>query len=413
MFRSELASFLGAAANPTQFQGLQIPAFPIEVLWDQPQWGKWLSFRDADNIPLWGPVFQDSPANRVVDAYGLFLTSIDAPAQDPAAAQEAADLGVRLADAAEGISNARSRLGRAWRRFDRDQADLPEEFQLSFEQWFAQDWGQRLAVLQNNYDNIAVQWVSAANRAGGGWQQLAQAVLAYNNPAFQVQLENLDGAKLAYRTWSLVPPLEDFIAEAKANQGTSLTIAINRSTSTTDITSSSWDVSTGLSIGIFGLSASGGHERTTVDATSQDFQMTFSTKAFTGIRIAPGGWFNQNVVLQFQNGPFIPTSIVGQGRARFFGPPDGVPVLFNLVRTVVYVAWQPQVSCKLDQTAFTSVHDSWNAGGGLSIGPFSFGGGISGSSDTAQFDATNRTFTITSASPHPQIVAVRSTVMPG
>jgi hypothetical protein len=410
MFRNELASFLlgqQGGGDPAQFSGLQIDTGLLPALWDNPNFGTWLSFQTANEIPLWGSAYRPSN-NRIEAAYEAFLTNIDAPAQDPAAADHAKELSAKLFQARKEYTDFFMTIGPNWATFNASQQGLPPDFQLSFEEWFAMDPGPHLSVLETQYDVVAADWVAASNKAGGGFQTLAQAVLDFNNPAFQIDATDTFGAKLKYRKWTLLPALDQFIADARAGQAPTLEMTIDTHTATADTTHSQWDFNAGFNFGFLSLGGGGGHERTTVDTSQADFSVRF-TAAMTGITVLTDPWFDQNVVEQFKNGPFIQQGPFGPGRAEFFGPSG----TFALLKSIIYVAWQPQISATLDQQTFHEVRTSWEAGGSLSIGPFSFGGGAGGSDDHAEFTDQSRHISLTSASQHPQIMATLNIVMPG
>jgi len=408
MFRNELASFLLGGGDPGQFSGLQIDTGLQPALWDDPQFGTWLSFQTADQIPLWGPTYRPSPSS-IEEAYHSFITNIDAPAQDQGAADRAKELSDKLFQAKKDYTDYFKTIGPSWATFNLAQQGLPPDFQLSFEQWFALDPGPHLSVLQAQYDNIAADWVAASNKAGGGFQTLAQALLDFDNLAFQIDATDNFGAKLKHRVWTLLPDLGQFIAEAEAGNGTALEITIDTHTATSDTTHSQWDFNAGFDIGFFGIGGGGGEQRTTVDTTQADFSMKFSAASFTGITVNPGDWYHQNVVEEFKNGPFIPQGPFGPGKAVFFGPTG----TFRLLKSIIYVAWQPKITATLDVQTFHEVKTSWDAGGSLQIGPFSFGGGAGGSDDHSEFNEQTRQFTLASGSHHPQIMATLDIVMPG
>jgi hypothetical protein len=410
MFRNELASFLlgQGGGDPGQFSGLQIDTGLLPALWDDPKSGRWVSFQTANEIPLWGSAYRPSP-NRIEDAYHSFVTNIDAPAQDQGAADHAKELSARLFQARKDSTDFFKTIGPNWASFNAAQQGLPPDFQMSFREWFATDPGPQLSILEAQYNNIAADWVAASNKAGGGFQTLAQAVIDFDNPAFQTDATDTFGATLKYREWTLLQDLGQFITEAKAGNGTALEIAIDTHTTTTDTSHSQWDFNVGFDFGFFGIGGGGGEKRTTVDTSQADFSMNFKAPAFTGITVSPGAWYHQNVVEEFKDGPFIQQGPFGPGRAVFFGP-NGT---FALLKSIIYVAWQPQVTATLDEQTFHEVSTSWDASGSLSIGPFSFGGGAGGSDDHAEFNAQNRTISLKSGSQHPQIMATLSIVMPG
>ncbi len=407
MLEAELVGLL--SNDPTQFRGLQMVSLPIDALWNNLDWGLWLSFETADNIPLWGPVYQASVGNHITDAYLAFLTNIDASALDNDAANETKNLGPQLSAAHDELQKARKQISVEWSDFNNRQKNLPPQSQQNFDTWFTQFWGQKMNVLQNNYQSLADQWVAAANKAGGDYQVLAQAMQDYNNPDFQFQVKDLGGATQPYRMWNLTPFLGDFVSEAQAGRGSAFSLKINNQSDTSSVTSWGGSTDSNLDLGLIGIGAGENFQRTSVDTSSQNFAIAFSAKSFTGIQIMAGQWFHQNVVIQFQNGPFIASGPFGPGKAVFFGPTG----TFNLAKTTVYVAYQPSIVAAVDPAAYSQVKQAWNAGQHVAIGPFSFGGGRSSASDQAIFDDTNQTMTFASSSPHPQIIAVNCTILPG
>jgi hypothetical protein len=409
MLQAELLRFLSATGNPAQFNGLQIVPVPSDALWDNPNWGTWLGFETANNIPSWGPVYKPSAGNRVTDAYFAFLTNIDAPAQDNDAATQVKGLGAQLTAALEQITNAQQQLVLVWKAFSEAQQLLPPQLRQDFNDWFAQNGTQVLAPLENTYQNLVALWVVAANRAGGGYASLGQAMTDYNNATFQVRATDTNGTMLSYRTWNLIPRLADFISMAEAGQGTALSLQIDTHTDTTNTTAlSMWeaDSNAAFNTGFLAVGNQNSFERFTVDTSTQDFAISFSAKAFTGIQVTSGQWFNQNVVLQFQKGPFIPGGPFGPGKAVFFGP-NGT---FNLMIDTLYVMYQPTIAATVDATTYSRIQHGWDAGLRIALGPFLFSSELS---DVATFTDTNRTITMISHSPHPQLIAVNCTVMPG
>ena len=412
MFRSELTSYLaGSGAKTDAFSGLQVVTTPMDAVWNNEVYGTWLAWETMANIiPAWGPVYKPQPGNRVDDAYFAFLTNIQPEAKDPEAAEQAQALGTQLSRAVDRLNGAFKAMGSDWTQFRKDQEGLPPNRQQTFDQWFARSWGPKISTLQGDYNNIATQWLVAANNAGGGYQSLAVALQDYNNPAYQLAETDENGQELSWRTWSLTPALGDFVKEAKSGKGSALNLTINTKTTTTDKTSWSAQASGGFFDGFLGIRASGGYTRSTVNTSASDFTMQFSSPAFTTINVQPGQWFHLNVVQQFQTGPFIPTGPFGSSTGQHFFGQGGT---FNLMVAQVYVAYQPRVSGTLDQTSFSSLQEGWNGGLGISIGPFSFGGSTTGSHDHAEFNGATRQFSVTSSSPHPQIVGINCVILPG
>jgi hypothetical protein len=389
MLQTELINFLGGTGDPTQFSGLQMVLTPFYALWDNPIWGLWQGFEIADTIPAWGPVYKPSSDHRVTNAYFLFLNSIDAPAQDKDASNQVKQLREPMSTSLDNIQKVRKQLVTEWKNFN-----VSQPGQQQFNQWFTQNWEQKLNEVEGNYERIATQWIVAANKAGGGYPLLAAALSDYDNPTFQIQATDNFGAILPYRTWSLQPRLADFIALAQAEQGTMLTLQITANTSTTTL------IQSGFNVGFLGIGSGDASQRVAIDTRAQDFLISFSAKSFSGIQVSPGPWFHQDVVLRFKNGPFTTNT-------SFFGS-EGV---FNLMINTLYVAYQPSIIATLDAAAYTTMKEGWNTGQDVSIGPFLFSSGPE-SADNVNFNDQTRTVTLISNSPHPQLVAVDCNIMP-
>ncbi|HAA27163.1 MAG TPA: hypothetical protein DCE56_05115 [Cyanobacteria bacterium UBA8553] len=409
MYRHELISYLsGGRPNDPKYQGLQIVPVSLDLLWDDPDYGTFLAWSFANNIPLWGDTYQESSGNRVEDAYFQFLTNIDAPATNPQFGEAAKKDAEKMAAIKKKIDDTMKARGKAWKEFNEAQEDLPPEEQISYKAWYAENYGPQISTLQSQFDVAAAQFVSNSNKAGGGYQLLGQALNNYNNDAFKKELKDQTGATLRYRTWTLVPELSKWIAEAKTGAAKKLSLTINTRTATDSKSVFSGGGNAGFSLGFIGVQASGGYKRTTINTSQTNFSMSFSS-LITPIQILPGQWYSQQVLQTFKNGPFIPTGPFGPGKAVFWGEKG----TFALSPVIAYAAYKPTVKATVDAQAYKAVSEAWSARAGLSIGPFFFGGKAGGSKDTSKFDSASRTFTLTSNSEHPQLIAMLSNVMPG
>jgi hypothetical protein len=402
MFRNELLNFLGG--DPAQFTGLQIVSDPPSLEWDNLTYGEFDSFNFANTIPVWDanwpPQLYKSSNNHVDSEYINFIHNINAPAQDPEAAKQAAALTDQLIAARKKIDQTRIELGKEWKTVNDGQKDLPPELQITVEDWYAQNAGPTLSEMQTNLDGLLAQWIHFANKAAGGFASLAHA-----DDDFKLSTKDLkDRNGFPYpgmHSWNIVPPLADFVNQAKADQAPVLNMTVKTGSSTTDTTS--WGVggSASIDVGFFGVDVGGSYDRTSTNTTTQDFKMTFSSKGFMPIQIMAGPWFHQDVLIQFKNGPFIlPTQYFGSGGA------------LNLIAVTAYVAYQPIVDVTLDQSTFTRLQTAWEVHTEVAIGPFSFGGSAHGSSDEATFKPESRTIHFGGQSPFAQLVALACNIMP-
>jgi hypothetical protein len=80
--------------------------------------------------------------------------------------------------------------------------------------------------------------------------------------------------------------------------------------------------------------------------------------------------------------------------------------------TQIAVAYKPKVVVTLSKHDYDSVHTSFNAGGGFSIGPFWFGGSYHKDINDVKWDDSSNTITAEDNSESPQIVAIVSNRLP-
>ncbi|WP_125531021.1 hypothetical protein [Streptomyces sp. WAC 06725] len=414
MFRNALLDFLAPGSDPAQFEGLQIADGAYSALWNDPKGGDLIAWEFANTIPLWGATFRDAAGRRVTDAYHAFLVAVDASAGQGPDAQRAKaranQLSAQLANAHGNVANIKQQVRANWFRFNRNQQSLPQQQRIDYSTWFAQNDGLQLAVAESDYNAIANEWMDWSDKAGGGCRALAEALREYNNPAYRRQVTDPSGATLQHRVWNLVPRLSDFVRQAQRGQGTWLRIPMS-STRSSSTTKSGWG-SDESRLGFISLGAGGSGDRIDVDTSSAGFSVTFEAPAFTAIQMTPGPWFNRSPLVQYRNGPFISTSPYGQGRATFFGPPKEEGT-FSLMKTTVYVAYQPTIRARINSSAYQQMQEAWNRGAGLTIGPFSFGGQSTTSKTKRDaFSGSDAEVVLQSNAQGPQIVAVHSNIMP-
>jgi len=402
MLRQEFVSFLGGGnENDARYAGLQMITTPTEALWDDPQYGKWLAWSFANAIPLWGNSYIPSADNTVTKAYWTFLTNIDVPVPNNEAGHLANTVfHEQILPLVAEMESLHSQALVEWEDYNCHQSCLPPEEQESFDSWFARDMGTRISTLETQYHNYLVEYTSLSNRAGVTSSPVSQALSDYNNPAYQQTLTNDKGVKFSYRTWNLQPNFTSWLKEAESGQGTALRLEITKKTG--DASFANGFISTERLDAYHSLGIN----------TQSDFNLIFAASAFVGIKIKPGGWFHQNLLLTYKHGPFKASGFYGGSRPKavFWGP-EGT---YALSPVVVYMAYQPTVRAILSEENYSSLQKTQKAGETIIIGPFAFGGDkASRKNDIAVWDDQNLQLTLSSKSQHPQIMAVLSQVMPG
>ena len=152
----------------------------------------------------------------------------------------------------------------------------------------------------------------------------------------------------------------------------------------------------------FTLSDSSEHTKRTLDIGKNGVMLSFAAYQMTAIPVTPGEWYSGSVVAKYKAGPFKADSGVTQ--EGLWGPNGRLSVLV----VSVVVVYKPQVSVKLSKQDYELVHEHYLKGGSVSIGPFTFGNGSRRSYEKVSWKNEEKSFTISSDSPDPQILAIVS-----
>jgi hypothetical protein len=405
---SEFRSFLsgGQPQNPL-YDGLQILSLPTSALWDDPITGSFTARSWANSISEWNLNYIARPGIEFDENYHIFLTSLLVQDPDPALQQAIQDDLAALQETANRRTRVLIAMGKEWKSFDKDQKEfLPPSEWLTFDAWKRQSgFPQQQSQIQAIYDAQIGQFGADAVQATDPLATaLGDALTKYNMSEFQRETTSPDGIKELVRVWSFTPNLTTWIQEAASGAANSISLTIDHRTSTDVRSTFSVGGSLGFNVGIFGVYTQGGYTRTTIDTTSSQFKLEFKSSAFGGILVAPGPWFKGSVGSVFGDGPYKP----GFSKNSWFGPNGDL----NLITTILYIAYQPTIIMTLTNSNYNEVKTGWSAGGGISIGPFSFGASVGSQNDTITTDDQTRTITLESKSPHPQVVAVLNNVMP-
>jgi hypothetical protein len=407
-FAAALVSQIQGAA---EWKGIQIVTLPLDASWNDKKYGDYRAWRViGDSLPTWGPSYRATSAT-VSGGYRVFLDNLNITPPNPDLAKKADKARKAYNDALDEVSRMQQKVGDDWADFDARQAPLPADRRLSFDEWYAQFDGARIAALQDKVNGAAQNYFSLVNQAGGGFGFAANLLIDYNNPAFQALATSPDGKKNFYRTYNVTPDLSDFIANAKSlapGAPPRLTISFKHGSGQQHIEDTAWSggASYGFGFFSFGVNASGGTHA--VDTSASDFSMDFTARDFTVFTVTPGNWFNGTAVKALQNGPFLPNGPVASGLIPVWGP-KGV---LNLMVGQIVVAYKPKVKGTISQSDYSEVKTRFQSSGGFSIGPFGFGASYSRNTSDVHFDDATRTFTAEDTSDVPQIVAVVCAVLP-
>jgi hypothetical protein len=395
--------------NP-DWTGMQVLGLPMAADWNDQTLGQWRKWRVyGDTIPEWGSSYIPTSL-QVTRGYEVFVENIAIP-QPTAADQKQADKAQQTFNDENGkLQNLWTAAGTHWKIFDAKQQALPPNRRLTYDQWFAKFDGVQIGQQQIKVNGAAQKYQYWVNLAYKGYPWAANLVTDFSNPAFQLAAQSDDGLVLSYRTFNFTPDLKTWIDDSKQLPATctKLTIAYDHTTHHDHSEDERWSGGASYSFGFFSFGASASGGRQTVDVNDQHFGMSFCARNLNVFTVQPSGWFNGTAVKAFANGPWIPDGPVAKGIVKLWGP-DGV---FNLMPTQIVVAYKPKVVVTLSKHDYDSVHTSFNAGGGFSIGPFGFGGSYHKDTNDVKWDDSSNTITAEDNSESPQIVAVVSNRLP-
>jgi hypothetical protein len=407
MFAEQLRRLYNDNPNWT---GMQVLGLPMAADWNDATLGQWRKWRVyGDSIPQWGPSYIPT-ALQVSRGYEAFIENIAIPQPNPAD-QKAADNAQKVFNSEnQKLQKMFTDAGDHWKTFDAKQQSLPPNRRLTFDAWYSQFDGKQIGQQQQKVNGAAQEYQHWVNLAYKGYAWASNLVTDFANTAFQLPAQSDDGLSLTYHTYNITPDLQKWIDDSKQLPAdcSKLTIAFDRNTGHNHSEDEGWSGGASFGYGIFSFGASASGGRQTVDIHDQHYGMTFCARNLAVFTVQPSPWFNGLAVKAFANGPWIPDGPIAHGVFKLWGP-DGV---FNLMPTQIVVAYRPKVMVTLSKHDYDSVHTSFNAGGGFSIGPFGFGGSYhKDTNDVTWSDATN-TITAEDKSDSPQIVAIVSNRLP-
>ncbi len=418
-WRMVAEGFVEKISGGAPWKGIQLVTVPTDAAWNDAKYGNYRAWRLLGNsLPAWGPIYRTTQETLDV-GYRIFLDNLDIQPPNQQLQAKADKARIKYDNAVQAQSEEQLKSIDRWVEFDAKQSALPPGNRMSYEDWFSKFEAPKLSALQAQTDLYAQAWTALLNQAGGGYAFAANLLIDYNNISYQGQAASsadpsgaAPGSKKAfYRTYSIDPDLSQFIETSKAipaNAPPKWAFTMNKSSGEQKMESTSWGASASYGIGFFSFGASAGGSSYSFDSSSDQFRIAFSARNIGVFTITPGQWFNGTAVQALQNGPFLKTGPVATGQTQLWGQ-NGV---LRLMSAQIIVAYRPKVSATMSQQDYSVVKSSFSAGGGISIGPFGFGGSYNRSSSDVKFDDASRSFTAEDTTDVPQIVAIVCSVLP-
>jgi hypothetical protein len=376
--------FLGAIANKvaggSNTLGVQT-LYPF-ALWD---WGG--TEYPLDSIPYAQQIFLDrvplapvgnylNPPASFSQNYLQFLSQLNLQAgNDP----ELERLYKAYDDAVRSLDKAQKDADLAYRNDKSRPEDEP------YERWLANSsvWKSKIRFAE---DAVEAAGTNYNNYRAQKFTDIKRAISRYDDNLLYIK--NQAGQPVEVAPWFTSQTPYDFVNTitggnfgGNATKGQAFAFTMNEETSTYDY-ERIWGKAAGLfTNGFIGVYAGGKFEQVDIRDFASGWSISFTFQSFDPILVGNPDWYDSGVTQGRRNGPYR-TGFSGYKDPStpkdvwFFG--DGG--LLSRMTTEMWVAYRPTVMINAGEELHTFFKRKIEAGGGLQIGPFRFGG--SGGSET-------------------------------
>lgn len=374
-------------------------------------------------MPEWKPVYTPSFMN-FYDQYTAFLNSIALKGGNPALQQIADGYATNMTTARKKLSADQAEMYQAWSAFNTAQASIPPSAQMSFTQWYNQNWSDTITADTNNLSAQSLLFNQAMAKVGGpDYQTISGAMKAAElNPMAGNALTGPSGVALP--AYTITPGLNDWYVSvlqtlsSGSKPAIEFTISLNDSDSSKISTSSYLNAATAVSYRGFcwGGKASASYSQSKgaqeYDSLVNNLTMTYSAQAATIFDITVGNWFNSSIVADFYD-QISPTSALAN--KQLFGE-NGV---LNLRCSRLLVVLKPSITLKGDKTQISTLATQFQqqSAASVSVGAFCWSASASVSQGQSRYtqdvkQSTDGTsITMTDNTNAPKVIAVMPAVL--
>ncbi|MEQ1511149.1 MAG: hypothetical protein ABL934_00540 [Lysobacteraceae bacterium] len=361
----------------------------------------------CDPVPDYAPVFNRS-GRTVSGNYGNYLTSLAYPKVPESKRKEIEKLRSDYLAKTAKVNAIERQVGREWEQFQKSERGKPANRRTSYDVWYAREWGLKAGAAEADVPVAASAWAHALTAAYGGYQNVADALIQYENRGNKVEGESQSGLVLDLFSCSLGSEnsLAAFVRDGEAN-ASSGKYALE-SVLTTDVgqrTVEKWSVSArGGFGGFFGGRAKG--ERTKISEDDRKFKMVFRFRNLSRVPINRD-WYSPDIVAVVnQQDQFVKGAIVNPENLW------GKTGVWRLTPTQLFIGYKPSLVISFSTKDFDYVYSKWSAGAGFGVGSFWIGGKGSGSKEKTTWNNQEKTLSIEYDTPEVYVVAVSSSFMP-
>lgn len=211
--------------------------------------------------------------------------------------------------------------------------------------------------------------------------------------------------------WKIETDGSDWRAALSQGSQGAFSIDLSQSDESSTYTHSWAGGSAGYGNPFWGISGSGGWDKSELFNQDSSVKVKVSVQSSTRVKVTPGDWYPGGFlsdIAKSAQGPAgqgytIVSPWVASGGANSLFGQNG---LAGARVAELIVAYKPSFEITMSDDTYTHNKEKFEASGGLRIGPFSFGGSGGHESDYTKSTATRNTFSGGSTSEDPQIIGV-------
>lgn len=156
-----------------------------------------------------------------------------------------------------------------------------------------------------------------------------------------------------------------------------------------------------------GLEVGGEVDQVDWSTFSSDYSISISWQDLATVSVTPDGWYaGTNITTYGRQGPYATGfSAFDDGSTNYFFGAGGA---LSRIYTGLVVAYRPSITISASEEFASYMHRKWEAEAGIEIGPFFFGFKASGETEKSSLSQDGANLVITSESPWPLIVGMKS-----
>jgi hypothetical protein len=239
---------------------------------------------------------------------------------------------------------------------------------------------------------------------------LTQATTAYNNQDYYTKLDNPQLPNFVpVPNWSTSQSADEWATSILGSGGQTVKIQYSNNDQSYDYGDTWAQGAASLDEDFFSLYVNGSWQRIYEFYTDTQLSVTIECAGMAVIDIIADKWYSGTT--QLAKGPYMDgysEYTDSAGDTYMFGDGGVAP----LMKTGMLAVLNPKITCTVSLETYTQHQETWQAAGGVSIGPFSFGG--SGGATAINWTTTETTasFTVADTSNLPKIMGCTLAVQP-